>query len=352
MMRHRLARIGAAALMASTLAMTTACDSGSVGPGPGAVPVPQGVPEIALVLPNENTPEIGFFERVALKVAGQEPIVFADEKPLPDEKEDSQPARVRAVAARGVAAVIVTPGTSSDLADALREARKLGTHVVVLGRPFKVKDAVSTTVLAAAPEQPAAALVADLVERAKSAERLPKGDPEAVLLVPEDEIRPRVKARLAALKQALENAKVPLQAELPYTLTTDGAKAAVTSYLEGARHPTIVLAAEDNGLDGAGKLRTDLLDREGADDYLLGGFCDDPQLRDDLARGSGTALIDGGFYRMTEEAVQAAVKLARGESVPDQITVETPLRRILVDPARPFRLPNAIKKNYERPEKP
>jgi ABC-type sugar transport system substrate-binding protein len=316
--------------------LLTGCEPASFTPPPDSSDLTLSLPAasssttdrtggIVLILPHGDSPRLRLLEKEARTEAGNAHVLLEVKRPGRADPESRQAELIRE-ASHSASALIVVAEDSPTVAKALSEVRDRGLPVVLLGRAVAVEGKPLHHVAMTPYAESARLLATTLAEHAKSAGFSPEA-PALILINGEtdDETEPRALAIEAALKEAgiphVERVKFGLGVDQP--LVADAQK----SLKEVAnREPPVALivADDDMGLNGAIHSRTDLGTPKG--EYLLAGYAIDPRQVRLVNMEECSAVVDMNIKGMAHQAVKSAIRLNKGEILPDEIVVASPNR--------------------------
>jgi ABC-type sugar transport system substrate-binding protein len=276
--------------------------------------------QVVLVLPADDTEEYRVWEQVVRSEAGLAQTIMDVRKPHAGDTSMRQAELVREAARRGASALIVVAENAEEIAPALAEVRDRGLPVVLLDRPVEITGRPLPLVTRPPFEAPARALVLAAIEEAKAWGFPPRGP--ALILV-NSRVDAQTEARVAALKSALDAAGVKLidaarfGVGIPMPLVSEARETVLKSV---AAEPRIamILADDEIGIGGADTARENLGARG---QFALVGFTANPKTRRLVDVRACAALVDVNLIGVARQAVQTALRLIRGESVPPRIEV-------------------------------
>jgi ABC-type sugar transport system substrate-binding protein len=281
---------------------------------------PSGVLRLVMILPGDQRPEYDVWTQVGRAAAGKSRAIFEATAPSPVDPPSRQVELVREAARKKPSCLIVVAADPEAMAPALAEVRDQGTPVVLLARPVAVEGAPLPLVT----RGPYAAAAKELVAAVRKDALVVGFPPDAEALVLVDARGGKDSAkRAAALLEAAKAAEVPLARPTPLPFDGDeplARKAIEETRAEGHRIG-IVLADGARAIYGAMGLRMDL-PRE--DRFVLAGFATRPKMMTIPRSSFCSAMADANVDGLATAAVEAAVRLARGETLSERI--EVPLK--------------------------
>jgi ABC-type sugar transport system substrate-binding protein len=223
-------------------------------------------------------------------------------------------------------ALIVEPEDPSDpeLARAVEEARAAKMPVVLLGRPLAgVKGPGKTPVILVKPQsfvESARKLVTLSMRNARNAKLNP--DAGAILLIPSsgDAFIPD---RVAAVREALEVAKVSPVDEIRMTRDVDDGFKRLTKRLESDSKTAMVFAFDFISTTASNKAATDIGEKR---PFIQAGYTSDDSLPRMALAGEFAAIADYVPTRLVRKAISTAVAAAQGREITDPVEIQIPVR--------------------------
>jgi ABC-type sugar transport system substrate-binding protein len=126
--------------------------------------------------------------------------------------------------------------------------------------------------------------------------------------------------RVEAMKGALKEAGIPLLAVLEFDRYPGDASAALSRVAKAVPNLGYVLVDEDQGITGCSGMTREEYDPDRPP--VVVGYLRDPKSRMQVKLGECAALADRRVQLLAIKAVQAAVELAQGKSVPERVEVQ------------------------------
>ncbi len=274
---------------------------------------------------------------------------------LPDEdpaasRDPAAPAKSQAQLVRDVLgrtqkpqALIVEPEDPGDpeLARAIEEARAAKMPVVLLGRPLAgVKGPGKAPVILVKPQsfaESARRIVTLSMRNARNAKLNPEAG--AILLIPStgDAFIPD---RVAAVREALEVAKVSPVNEIRMTREVDEGAKRLTKRLEADPKIAMVFAFDFVSTTACNKVATDLSEKR---PFIQAGYTSDDNLPKMALAGEFAAIADYVPARLVRKAISTAVAAAQGARSPIPWRCRSPSGNRRRAPARPGSRPSRIR---------
>lgn len=283
-------------------------------------------PVLALVLPGSSTIETAMMPPLALREGGLLQAVIEVRRPSADQPASQQAELIRQAGRDGSSAVIVLVEDPEAVTAAIDEVQEQGVPVVALGKPISTRK--PTHRVETVPyEAVTAKLVAAALDDAKAG-NLPLEAPP-LLLVRQSLRDTHVERRTQALVDALK-AVGPEPIQVVFAVNEADAANALTAALKEHPGTSLVFAEGDFGLLGAAAVRSNRRQSSGPEakfPLVVAGFTTDASEVDQAKRGLVSVVIDWNVVGMTRAAIRTALKLARGETVPELVEVPTPLTR-------------------------
>lgn len=275
--------------------------------------MPQPIPNDELVIWREVAREEGGRQAAEANMVVEVRVLGPDDRP------SRQAEQVREALAKGSAALIVVAADAKAVAPALLEARGKGVPVVLLSRPVPV-EGEPFPLVKTAPFEPSAR---QLVETARMVAK-DRGLADApALLIIKDPPDDHTEARVAALKSALEEAKIPLRKTIHVTAYPEEAGSVIAEELKARPDVSMILAEEDQGFSGIG----DALDKLGmTKPPASAAYAYDPKLITQVKFGNGAALANRRVQAMAARAVKVAVALVEGKPLPELVLAPEVIR--------------------------
>lgn len=306
------------------LTLLVGCESASFLPPP---PPPENDPlaptvarakELLLILPAEDAELTRALDQASRQWAGVQKCVFRSERPG---SAEAQAEAIRSAAARGVSGLIVIADDPAAVAPAAREALGRGVAVVPLLREIPGLSGKTSAVVLAPLGGPARQVVAAALEDAGK-RGFEAGAPALLLIKQPADLLSDL--RVAALREAAAEAKLNVREEARFEDRSQGAQKVVLNTLKAEPGLAIVLADEDNGLQGVSMARGGLAPPGKFVSAGFGCFATTNYLvnSDECSAVAELRPIDLG-----RRAVEAALKLADGQSLPDRQALEPNLLR-------------------------
>jgi ABC-type sugar transport system substrate-binding protein len=304
------------------------CDSGSFLPPPPpeletvATPAAAPTTALALVLSDEERADQRFWSARARVWASEHKVVLNESALKHGEKLAGQAALIREALARRASALVVRPADAPEVAEALREAQAKNMPLVILDEAVPGLSASSpVTLVTFAPLPPTAKeLVTAAQNKAKSL-KLP-GDGEALLLV-NRRLDTHTNERVGALAAALKDAGIPLNDTLKFEGSPQQAEPLVREKLAAGPKITMIFCEEDHGLNCAHYLAREL---SGERSFTVAGYVNFDTRDGRNILEECTAAVDRNEQGFINTALDAALRLARGENVPARVEVPRKLR--------------------------
>jgi ABC-type sugar transport system substrate-binding protein len=223
-------------------------------------------------------------------------------------------------------ALLIEPEDPSDpdLARAVEEARVAKMPVVLLGRPLAgVKGPGKTPVILVKPQsfaESARKLVSLSMRNARNAKLNPEAG--AILLIPAtgDAFIPD---RVAAVREALEVAKVSPVDEIRMTRDMDDGIKRLTKRLEADSKTAMVFAFDFVSTTSCNKTATDIGEKR---PFIQAGYTSDDNLPRMALAGEFAAIADYVPARLVRKAISTAVAAAQGREITDPVEIQIPVR--------------------------
>ncbi len=318
---RRACAVRLAAFVSVALTMATpGCGTDSFVPPPP--PELSAVPDVAAT--KENISVVLIFARgkgddrstialAARQDAGRARVGLSVEQVPTDETDANQAGLIRAAAARGASVLIVEPSPAPEVAAALEEVREKGTPALLLLNPVKSRDPSKPFKrLTFSPyTKPAHELVQAAVAEMKASNA---GDDGRALVIHDRETGPAGDALAQEIRTELTKAGVKTLVDLDIDNDPDKDKAAIVAKLEEDKKITIVIATEVPAMSAA----LPAVEQFRATRSIAFAGCQsvDAQFNDATSVGS-VGNIERNVPALGRQALRTALKLAKGESVPD-----------------------------------
>lgn len=343
--RHTRAGTRLAASAPLLLALTLA----GCGSEPGALPPVTGLPTTTGVAdPATTAPSVPSIVLVIPEAGYQESNVWAQVFRVESSRHDvitdvvvsalgKQADTVRTLLDKSYSVLALAPDRDDPaLPQALADLRKSGLPVILLDQPVEVAGEKLPLVTFESFEDDAREIVDAAKADAAKAGFPPTGPATILVNGPYDE---GGRARIAALRKAVEDAGIELLADTVFTGYGKEGTEAVKSLLE--KHPdvAIIIADEDQGARSAVPVREEI--EPGKRRFIVAAV----GVGKELDRMAESNLFAALLQRKPEAEAAAAFRLAlaraRGDTVPDKTEVKTTLLRATGEPTlNPFRNPN------------
>src|SRR5262249_48872059 len=327
------------------------CDQSAIGPAPlpaYGTPTPTAVAPKAtrvwLIMPRDEALEHGTWEKYAREEASAARALLEVKRPQSDGPPTGQADLVRGAAEGGASALIIVAEDPKSLAPALVEARAQGMPIVLLERDVPVEGKPFPLVLAPPFLESAKQSVEAALEDATSA-GFPREGPAIILANNGGDTQ--TPERIEALQQALKEAGVRLLKVVRFGTilgqpTTTDARQAIEPVLAANPKLAMILATDDEALNGTVTLRDERFSAAMQKGYggeearrafankgqwVVAGYASATR-NFNLARfHMCSAISDRNLIGMARQALQLALRQARGETVPGRTVVETKLYR-------------------------
>jgi hypothetical protein len=223
-------------------------------------------------------------------------------------------------------ALIVEPEDPGDpeLARAVEDARAAKMPIVLLGRPLAgVKGPGKAPFILVRPQsfvESARRLVTLSMRNAKNANLNPEAG--AILLIPAagDAFIPD---RVAAVREALEVAKVSPVDEIRMSREGDDGVKRLTKRLEADSRTAMVFAFDFVSTSACNKVATDIGEKR---PFIQAGYTSDDSLPRMALAGEFAAIADYVPVRLVKKAVSTAVAVAQGREITDPVEVPNLVR--------------------------
>ena len=317
--RNRVGTLGLLGLLA--MLVVAGCDSSAnndITPPEPVTPESDQVLTIGFMIPERGFLAAEVWEQVFRHGAAREHVLSEVFRTPPG----AQAAAVRELAGHHLdALIIVADKTDPKLPAALAEvANQL--PLLFLESAVPVEGKAPPRVLQAPVDHDARAMVEAVLEDAKKA-GFPDNGP-AVLLVngPFDD---KGRARIEAVRRALEAAKVTILPQATFQGFMKEGGEALQATLDAHPDLAIVIAEEDQGARAAGTVRDNL--PKTAKPFVLAAFGDSKELRQMANFNLFSALVERDLAKQSEEALSAAIRLARGEPVEPEVIIHARFTR-------------------------
>lgn len=299
---------------------------------------------VRMILPAKITPESEVWEQVAQMQVGAARLPMSVARPEPGAPASKQAEMIREVTDPSTI-LIVEPQDPQAIAQALEDVRARGVSIVLLDRPVPTAGK-RIPVVEFGPTDPAVkAMVEESIKVAKQA-GAPDSGP-AQIFVPAGTLDGRSSARLAMLKDQLKAAGVTLLPDVAIGSNDDLAKVMREKLLSTPR-PNLLFGVADHIV----KSLCFTWNREEVGNLpVVGGYIADKQNLNALNYSGCVSIVDLNIRELARVAVDTALALADGQSVPDRIQVPVEAKMsdkgtrtpsILVRPAN--EAPEAVKK--------
>lgn len=322
----RRARPGVGSLSALVMLLMfgpIGCDGTGSKPRPVTLDEPVEATVIGVIFPSGGVTDIEIYEEVARQQEERTRAVVRIYRPDRSESKAPQSDLIRRAVEDGCTALIVLAIDPQEVAPAIASARKQGRPVVLLDRPVttNIEGLPAAPYVASEDEVPTARkLVEATIADAKAAGFPPDGP---AVLMSHEYNDARSRARLKAVREALNASGVRILPEVKYEGFKEQAHAALKIAHEIAPHMAMVFGDDDNAVRGAAEFRN-LIDKKPRR-FILAGYAVDPQLMD-LAKSNITAaMIDRRVAEPMRVAFDTALALTRGETVPGEIRTSMPM---------------------------
>jgi ABC-type sugar transport system substrate-binding protein len=223
-------------------------------------------------------------------------------------------------------ALIVEPEDPSDseLARAVEEARAAKMPVVLLGRPLDgVKGLGNAPVILVKPQsftESAQKLVTLSMRNARNAKLNPEAGAILLIPAPGDAFIPD---RVAAVREALEVAKVSPVDEIRMTRDIDDGAKRLTKRLEADSKTAMVFAFDFVSTSACNKVATNIGEKR---PFIQAGYTSDDSLPRMALAGEFAGIADYVPVRLVRKAVSTAVAAAQGREINNPVEVQIPVR--------------------------
>jgi ABC-type sugar transport system substrate-binding protein len=229
-------------------------------------------------------------------------------------------AAIRAAIERGSMALIVEPMDDPTVLELLYKAQAHGTPVLLLDRPIPPRAGKSIPCIRYEPfEKLGRQIVQAVLETARLTRRPGDG---RILVVQNRSTDPYSAERLASLTDALKAAGQSYET-LSFEGDASAAAAIVQAALAAPTKVAIVLAEEDEGLNGARRNLARPGDNSQPDKFVLGGYGSYDLMQSDYAIAKCAAYGDRAVGEFAVTAFKTVRSLIEGKPVGDRI--ETPM---------------------------
>lgn len=328
-------------LLAMVLPWLSGCESSSFVPPPppelSALPdTREGTGKavsLALILPSTANVERDVWLKVARYEAGRKKVLYTEAFAGQGDPPAKQADLIRAEAERGGSVLLVEPDKGSEVVSALKEARKRGVSVLLLGhRPEGLEPASAFPLVTfAAIDKPAKLLVDALINDTKDS-GLPAGG-HGLIVVAKGGGEANIAAVRAAFKEAgIDHVEVceikPIYGE--------GAKDVKVRF-EADPKITMAVGVDSQGLSGAFTAVTEMKEKRA---FSVGGCAEvDPVLLGSMMTMCA-GMIDRSQSAFGLKAIRQGIRMAKGEKVEESMEVPTPfVNRNREAPPRPTSRP-------------
>ncbi len=276
-----------------------------------------GTPQtFGLVLTDANPGESAYYDSYLRAFAAKEDVILAVSHAKPGEQSQA----IRDLAAESLSVLIVVPDMKHPPIDALGEARELGIPVLLLGQTVAIEPPM-TSVTFEPLEQPARAIVSALEAAAKKEGAAP--DAPALILLAQG-LGSSGQDRVKAFRKALASTSHPVLPEATFDANTpNNASDAIRAVLREHEDLAMVLSVEEQGGFGAAQVRDSQIGKMRP--IVAGGFYESRELSKNPLDSVFAALGNLDQRALAGRAFGAALKLSRGEKVPDRIKVKIEL---------------------------
>jgi ABC-type sugar transport system substrate-binding protein len=325
-MLRRFTLAAAIGLVVAALGLA-GCSGPSATSGPPVIADPVEAAVIGVVLPAGGFAEVEYWQQVALAQEARTRAVARLYRLEPDDPPAREADLIRKAAADGCSALVVLAQDAEAVAPAVAEVRKAGMPVVILDNPvpsdgMPPAPTVSYEDDAAVAKKLVEAAMADATE-----EGFPADGP--ALIVSNTSTDPHSLARIKALHGALDAAGVRVLTDAKFAGYKEAATTAMAVAHDITPHVAMVFLNDDDAVRGVNEFRH-LMERKGRR-FVIAGYAVTPDLMK-LAGGLeggnvAAAMVDRRVGELMRVAFDTALALARGETVPSDIRVATPMIR-------------------------
>jgi ABC-type sugar transport system substrate-binding protein len=295
----------------------------------------EGVRELVLVLSAEHTRDNDVWEQTAQMQAGRAKRQLRTLRPAPKDPPERQAELVREAAASGAVVLLVEPVDPKTIGPALEEARDKGVPIVLLDRAVEVRGKPLPVVEFAPLEKATRDMVDASIKAAKKSGAPPEGP--ARLIVPVGADDARMRECRDTLKQVLKDAGIRVLPDVLVPLG-DSPEKIIRAMVREKPRPSMVFSTEDNLLANAG-MAWGPEQVQGLP--VLAGYVADRTKAGSMIYGGCAAVVSLDIAHLAEKAVDTALAMARGETVPDHVVV--PLELQYGDTSRRFRMPTSTR---------
>jgi ABC-type sugar transport system substrate-binding protein len=247
----------------------------------------------------------------------------------PEKADSMTPAElakaIRAAANRGTGAVVLEPIDAPEVRDAVQDAVKKGTVIVLLDTPLaSFSPGNPLPVVAVKGFAEAGKNIVDVVIEEAGLFHLPSDG--KVLLTHNTQADSYGKDRLESLASALKAAHRSYEV-IPFNGDQQVAADLVLNYLKAHPSVTILLSDEEYGLSACYQARRTWVG-EGKSELIMGGYAASDQRLDLLVKGRSSAVADRNVEGYTRKALQLALDQMDGKPVPERTEIEMPFTHV------------------------
>ncbi len=299
-------------------------------------------PTIMMILPPGRNDDRDTYTLAARQEAGKAKVSLSIEAVASDATAENQAGLIRSAASRGASVLLVEAADHSDVVEALNEVRDRGTAVILLQNDVKSRDpAKPFHRVAFVPfAQPAAVLVKAVLDDAKSTGLAADGH---ALIVGDQKHGETADAVSSAINAALTSSHVKTISELKIEGDPEKDKATVLAKLAEDEKITMILATDAQSLAAS----ISSLDTIKAKRALSIGGCQSIDRQLNVSSLAGTVgILERNLPQFGRQALLSAVRLAKGETLPNLIEIPMPFQ----SSASSGPAPVAAKENAAPPE--
>ncbi len=279
-------------------------------------------PTITMILPPGRSDDRDTYTLAARQQAGKAKVGLRFEQVPTDATAKDQAGLIRSAASRGASVLLVEAADHPDVVEALNEVRDRGTAVILLMNDVPSRDkAKPFKRLAFVPfDQPAVVLVKAVLDDAKSTGLAADGH---ALIVGDQKRGETADALTSAIKASLTASHVKNISELKTEGDSERDKATVLAKLVEDEKISMILATDAQSL--AASISTVATMKSNRAVSIGGCQSIDRQLNASSLAGT-VGIVERNLPNFGREAILSAVRLAKGETLPNLMEIPMPFR--------------------------